>query len=234
MVTCVKPYLGSILLKEISVNSDLKLRDFKKKDEKYADARHNIKKHKIKLNSTIGLMPIKPYIDLFLEVNGVKTSGVKFVFSLDTDVNVKNIEVNSDSNNYITINVKTITAILKLSISKVLIYYFNKPNLDRTIQLDISMGKKEIRLYDFPIYPNKSYSNENRLQTSNMRAMEGHESVAVKNDLIDCPMCSFRNSFDSRFCIHCGSDLRTYSCINCKSNNPIGSSFCKSCGVVLR
>jgi hypothetical protein len=79
-LSSISPYFGNLIVSEISVESDVSAtRD----------------KHKrIKESVQFNLVPIEPYIEFVLYVNTQRMSSAKFIFTIVTNVEVKNLTVN--------------------------------------------------------------------------------------------------------------------------------------------
>jgi len=83
-LSSISPYFGNLIVSEISVESNVSAtRD----------------KHKrIKKSVQFSLVPIEPYIEFVLYVNTQRMSSAKFIFTIETNVEVKNLTVNMTTN----------------------------------------------------------------------------------------------------------------------------------------
>jgi len=79
-LSSMSPYFSNLILSELSVESDISAtRD-----------RHK----KIRKSIQFNLVPIEPYIEFVLYVNTQRMSSAKFIFTIKTNVEVKNLTVN--------------------------------------------------------------------------------------------------------------------------------------------
>jgi len=50
---------------------------------------------------------------------------------------------------------------------------------------------------------------------------------------IKCPVCSYKNPKDSKYCLNCGNKLKLTICPNCGFENPEDAKYCGNCGTSL-
>jgi hypothetical protein len=79
-LSSISPYFGNLIVNEISVESDTSAARDKHK--------------KITKSVQFSLVPIEPYIEFVLYVNTQRISSAKFIFTIETNVEVKNLTVN--------------------------------------------------------------------------------------------------------------------------------------------
>lgn len=80
-LSSTSPYFGNLILSELRVESDVSVtRD-----------RHKSIKKSLQFN----LIPIEPYIEFVLYINTQRVSSAKFIFTIETNVEVKNLTVNT-------------------------------------------------------------------------------------------------------------------------------------------
>ena len=134
LLECVEPCFSSLLLKKISIESQIRIIDQVNKSE-------NQKGHYIGYNVNFALKPITPYVELSILVDEVRTLTAKITFSIDTDVKIGRLQVYSSGTEAMKIDVKNLVIALTLSISK-----FSTTHLKKSIEPPIELGKKEFEI----------------------------------------------------------------------------------------
>jgi hypothetical protein len=84
-LTSIQPYFQNLMLKQISVESDISVTEDSPK--------------RIKKNITFSLTPIQAYIELVVYNNGVRVSSTKFIFVINSYVKIKNLTVHLEKVN---------------------------------------------------------------------------------------------------------------------------------------
>jgi hypothetical protein len=80
LLSSMSTYFGNLIVREINVDTDVSVTKDKRK--------------KIRKNVQFNLVPIEPYIEFVLYINSQRISSAKFIFTIETNVEVKNLDVN--------------------------------------------------------------------------------------------------------------------------------------------
>lgn len=67
------------------------------------------------------------------------------------------------------------------------------------------------------------------------QSKRGVVNESMKHALYDvtapfCPKCELINPLEAKFCIKCGSNIKTYICRSCGNKNEPYAAYCSECG----
>jgi hypothetical protein len=139
-LSSIEPHLQNLMLSKISVESDISITEDRPKE--------------IKKNITFSLVPIQAYIEFVVYSNGLRVSSTKFVFTVNSYVKIKNLNIhlarvnllyentaNGKSSTGKRIEIENLLIGLNIELSKLKIGL-----LEKAIEPPLEIGKKEAEI----------------------------------------------------------------------------------------
>jgi hypothetical protein len=155
---------------------------------KKVDAETRFKKEDVvEVNSNINFgAPLNPFVEFTIEINGKESYSVKFTFQIDTSANMTNLRIIRNADRINSIDIERLDVTMKLYLLQ--IEFSDKISgwSDLSLNRQMLLGSKSFEINNLSLYAKSSDNNKNT---------------------IACPKCNTLNSIESKFCIHCSSNL---------------------------
>lgn len=184
MLKAVGPFLGNFFIEEISVGTELRIIDRASNKQALFDV-------------DIQMRPIRPFIEAALLINGVKTEAAKFVFEINSLVQIKKLQLTATGDG-LKRDLEDINVKLEVLFSSVSVLHAGRP-------VSLTGGK---HLLNKPIQLTK---REFKLSSLSLKAADTltHSVQPVPEETISdivekvCPSCKM-TVMTNRFCPECG------------------------------
>ncbi len=184
MLKAVGPFLGNFFIEEISVGTELRIIEQASNKQALFDV-------------DIQMKPIRPFIEAALLINGVKTEAAKFVFEINSLVQIKKLQLTATGDG-LKRDLEDINVKLEVLFSSVSVLHAGRP-------VSLTGGK---HLLNKPIQLTK---REFKLSSLSLKAADTltHSVQPVPEETISdivekvCPSCKM-TVMTNRFCPECG------------------------------
>lgn len=187
MLKVVGPFLGNFFIEEINVGTELRVVDQANKQALF--------------DMDVQMRPIRPFIEAALLVNGVKTEAARFVFEINSLVQIKKLQLTATGNG-LARDLEDINVKLDVLLSSVSVIHAGRP-------VSLTAGK---HLLNKPI---RLAKREFKLSSLSLKGADKSTTPAIQpepetttNDIVEkvCPSCKM-TVMTNRFCPECGYQI---------------------------